>query len=80
MKVKDPSFNGKGRIKIERLEGDDLHRKSGRWNKKVRVIDRENDRYVETVTDPVTGEVIHHCEGRLSDHSGHGSDRRPPAS
>ena len=78
MKVKDPTSTAKGKIKIEQLIGDDLHRKSGKWYKKARVIDRENDKYLETVTYPETGEVIHHCEEPLSDHFGHGSVMTPP--
>lgn len=38
-----------------------------------RVIDRDNDRYVEKVTDFETGEVIHYKEEPLSEHRGHGS-------
>jgi hypothetical protein len=37
------------------------------------VIDRDNDRYFERVTDYDTGEVIHECEEPLSEHRGHGS-------
>ena len=76
-KVKDPTFTGKGKIKIEQLVGDDLHRGSGKWYKKIRVIDRESNKYLETVTDPETGEVVHHCEESLSDHFGHGSAKKP---
>ena len=79
MKVKDPTSTTRGKITIEQLCGDDLHRKSGKWYKKVRVIDRENNRYLETVTDPETGEVIHHCEEPLSDHFGHGTAKAPQA-
>lgn len=38
-----------------------------------RIIDRENDWYEEVVTDPETGEVIHRCAERLSEHTGRGS-------
>ena len=76
-KVKDPTMPGKKKIKIEKIVGDDLHRKSGKWYKKMRVIDRENDRYVEEVVDPVTGDVIHRCEEPLSEHYGHGSAKPP---
>jgi len=41
--------------------------------KKVRTIDRDTDSYVERVTDPDTGEVIHECVEPLSQHRGHGS-------
>jgi hypothetical protein len=43
---------------------------------RVQVIDRENDRYFERVTDYESGEVIHECEERLSEHLGHGADKK----
>jgi len=43
---------------------------------KERVIDRDNDVYKEKVVDPKTGETIHHCEEKLSEHYGHGSDKK----
>jgi hypothetical protein len=76
LKIKDPSFRGKRRIKYEEKGGYKLHRKSNKWNKYVQVIDRENDRYLEIATDRVTGEVLHHCEEPLSEHFGHGSDKK----
>lgn len=39
-------------------------------------IDRENDWYEETVTNPDTGEVVHHQAEPLSDHTGHGSAKQ----
>jgi hypothetical protein len=42
----------------------------------TRVMDRDTDRYVETVTMRETGEVVHHCDEPLSEHQGHGSARR----
>jgi hypothetical protein len=42
----------------------------------TRVMDRDADRYVETVTMRETGEVVHHCDEPLSEHQGHGSARR----
>jgi hypothetical protein len=77
MKAKDPGLPGKRKIRIEQLVGDDLHRNSGKWLKKVRIIDRENNRYFEEVVDPDSGEVMHRCEEPLSDHYGHGSDLGP---
>jgi DNA-directed RNA polymerase subunit RPC12/RpoP len=65
-----------GKPFLESVSGDDLHRKSGKWMTLERVIDRENDRYKEVVTDPVTGEIIHLCEEPLSQHQGHGSDKK----
>ena len=43
---------------------------------KARVIDRDNDRYFEKITDYESGETIHHCEEPLSQHQGHGSAKR----
>jgi hypothetical protein len=73
MKVKNPSFNGKGHIRIEQQAGDSYHRASGKWSKMERIIDRENNRYFEKFTDPETGVVIHLCDQPLSEHVGHGS-------
>lgn len=58
---------------IESVSGDDLHRKTGKWMKLNRVIDRENDLYKEEVIDPDNGIVVHRCEEPLSAHKGHGS-------
>jgi hypothetical protein len=33
------------------------------------------DRRYERITDPDTGEVIHECDHKLTDHTGHGSDK-----
>ena len=67
---------GAKKAHIEGFAGDDLHRKSGKWMKKERLIDREKDQYKEVVTDPETGKVIHHCEEPLSKHMGHGSAKK----
>jgi hypothetical protein len=40
------------------------------------IIDRENDRYYERVTDYESGEVIHECEEKLSQHLFHGTDKK----
>lgn len=57
----------------EQKHGDSLSTKLGRWMRRSRVVDRENDRYTETVVDPKTGEMVHHCDEPLSEHRGHGS-------
>lgn len=55
--------------------GDDLNRKTGLWMKIKIIIDRDNDAYQETVSDPRTGQIIHHTDEPLSEHQGHGSAR-----
>lgn len=57
----------------EQKHGDSFSKRLGRWMRRSRVVDRENNRYIETVIDPQTGEAIHHCDEPLSDHQGHGS-------
>lgn len=41
-----------------------------------RLIDRQNNRYFEKVVARETGEVVHQCDEALSDHKGHGSDKK----
>lgn len=64
---------GKGKPYLESISGDDLHRKSGKWMKLERTIDRENDKYHEVISDPSIGKIVHECEEPLSEHSGHGA-------
>jgi len=67
---------GKGKAFIEGVIGDSLYRKIGRWMRLERVIDRQNDAYKEVVTDPKIGEQVHRNEEPLSQHIGHGDDRK----
>lgn len=60
----------------EFVVGDEQSVKTGKWNEKFRCIDHPGNRYVEIVKDLETGEVIHQCIENLSDHLGHGSDKR----
>jgi len=60
----------------ETSAGDDLRRSDGKWMEKHRVIDRDGDLYEERVVDPDTGEVVHECAERLSEHRGHGTRPR----
>ncbi len=61
---------------LESMSGDDLHRKTGKWMKKIRVINRDKDEYKEIVTDPKTNSVVHKCEEPLSKHTGHNSAKK----
>lgn len=69
-------YLGRGRPFVEMVGGDDLDRKTGKWMKLSRVIDREKDWYTETVTDPETGEIVHQTDEPLSQHQGHGDAKR----
>jgi hypothetical protein len=67
-----------GQVKphIEASTGYSLTRSTGRWSKRATRIDRRRDEYHEVVTDAETGETIHECRERLSDHRGHGDAKR----
>ena len=55
----------------ETINGEELYISENKWVQKTRIIDRVNDTYYEEVSDQ--GEIIHHCEEKLSEHYGHGS-------
>lgn len=65
--------SGKKKPVIEYKSGDEIRRSTGEWVEKVRVIDREHDKYLEKVVNPETHEVIHSCDEALSKHTGHGT-------
>lgn len=60
----------------EGVSGDAFFHYKSKWVKKERLIDRQENRYRESVADPTTGEVIHHCDEALDQHTGHGSAKR----
>jgi hypothetical protein len=67
---------GKKKPIVEGISGEDLHRDSGKWMYKERVIDHEKNRYKEVVTDLETGNIVHNCEEPLDKHTGHGSAKK----
>ncbi|MFA5367682.1 MAG: hypothetical protein WC333_07380 [Dehalococcoidia bacterium] len=67
---------GKGKPFIQGFSGSSWSRKFQKWMHLNRIIDRENDKYEELVINPETGEEIHRCEEPLSQHIGHGDDKR----
>jgi len=64
---------GEKRPFIENVAVPDYSRDRGKAVHKDRVIDRDNDRYCEKITDYESGDVIHQCEEPLSEHQRHGS-------
>lgn len=68
---------GKRKWSIETFTGADWSHSLQRFVRKVRILDRDNDRYVEKVVDPETGEVLRDVEEPLSEHQGHGSAKFP---
>lgn len=57
----------------EFIYGVDYSKRAKKYMDKERLIDRENDIYHEKITDKETGQVIHECDEKLSEHFGHGS-------
>jgi len=58
----------KANYDVQLEDGSSFHRKSLRWHRLTRIIDRLHDRYYEHVTDAETGSVVRHIDERLSDH------------
>jgi ribosomal protein S27AE len=65
--------SGEKKPYIEDLGVPDYSRSLNKVVHRARIIDRDNDRYFEKITDYESGEVIHQCEEPLSQHQGHGS-------
>lgn len=76
--IKSKIKSATGKVLLEGVSGDDLHRNSRKWMRKERTIDHAKDHYKEVVTDPESGEIIHQCEEPLSQHRKHGSGRGKP--
>lgn len=74
-RIKDPNRTGKSKVKSE---GFTKYTKSQKVPlvKHSHDIDRENNRYSESVVDVETGEIIHSCEEPLKKHTGHGSAKK----
>lgn len=53
---------------LELETGDDFYRKTGEWNRREKIEDRENDRYLEHIVNAKTGRIVHRCEKPLSEH------------
>ena len=67
---------GRGKFFIKEVGGANFYFKDQVWNHLVRVIDRENDRYIETITNMSTGKIVRHVDEPLSNHRGHGSAKK----
>jgi hypothetical protein len=66
---------GRSRPSTEILVGDSFTVRAQSWSHREQVIDRDNDRYRERVTDK-EGHIIHEADASLSGHQGHGVAKR----
>ena len=75
LKKRTPGFKSGGRSRPaqEQWSGDEQSA-DGIWRDRQRVVDRENNRYVERMTDP-NGTVIRDVDEPLDQHLRHGSDK-----
>jgi len=67
---------GEKRPHIETKAGPDHSRSRRKLVHREQIFDRENDRYFKRVTDYESDEIIHECEEPLSQHVGHGADKK----
>jgi len=74
--IKDPARRSDEKVRLLATQGADFSHSKGRMMEKVRIIDKDNDRYFEKIVDPVTGEIVHLCDEALSAHWGHGSAKK----
>jgi hypothetical protein len=65
---------------LDEVSGDDYTHATGSFSKKVRIIDRKNDRYFEKVANSESGEIIHLRDEKLSEHFGRGAAKFQPHS
>lgn len=69
-------FKNKKHVAVELFTGAEKSEKLNRYMQKIRMIDRENNRYLEIVVDPKTKETLRYCDEPLTQHWGHGSAKK----
>jgi hypothetical protein len=67
---------GRGKPFLEQKIGDSFSYRFQKWFRRTIRVDRDGDRYSESVMDSKTNEVIHKCEEPLSTHRDHGSAKK----
>ena len=76
-KVKLKERNKKGEKPFrETTSGDELYKKTNKWQQIERIVNRQDDVYYEKITDIETGEVIKEVYEKLSEHKSHGADKK----
>jgi len=68
LKTRAKHRDGGTKVLRDITEGDDYHRKTGKWNLMRRVIDRANNWYEEIFRDRDSGAIVHHTAEPLTEH------------
>lgn len=68
--------DGKGKPFVDARVGADYYFKEKEWRHLERVVDRDNNLYVEIIKDMKTGEIIKEVREPLTDHQGHGAAKQ----
>ena len=71
-KVKDSTRTGKKKLRVDLFHGFDVRVSKGDYVHKERVLDKDNDLYVERVVEE-DGTIIRDIREPLTEHTGHGS-------
>jgi hypothetical protein len=76
LKKKNDNKTGKKKIEVESRDVWEKNISRDIMVKRKMLINRKDNAYFEEITNPVTGEVIHRCKEKLSDHTGHGNAKK----
>ncbi len=68
-------FSSQKKYSSEIISKDDFYRDSQEWRHIDKVIDREKDRYTETIKDK-NGNIVHQTDEPLTKHQGRGSAKK----
>jgi len=69
---KSSQYTGKRKLRWDSFSGWEKSHLLGKMVRKTRTIDKDKNLYQETIIDPDTHEVVHHCKEPLDEHIGHG--------
>jgi hypothetical protein len=75
-KTSRPSLRSKDKLRADVFSGHDQSKTYRKWYLKERIVDKDRDYYMEKLTDPETGKIVHFCEQKLSEHQGRGSAKK----
>jgi hypothetical protein len=56
--------------------GEELFKETNQWRHIIRIVNHKDNVYYEKISDYETGEVIKEFSEKLSEHQGHGADKK----